>query len=113
MGEIGRALDFGIGGIGPPEPDVLTRGCCERHRALREKSDARTHLARVAIPVRYAFDRYLTLCRIVEAQQQVKQRALARARRADDRDLLAGAYRQRYAIDGPGIRPGRISETDA
>ena len=40
MGKIGGALDFGIGGVGPPEPDVLARGRGERHRVLRHQRDA-------------------------------------------------------------------------
>ena len=49
---------------------------------------------------------------IVEAQQQMKQRALAGAGRADDRDLLAGLDRQRDAVDRRHIRPRRIGEAD-
>jgi len=43
----------------------------------------------------------------------MKQRALAGAGRADDRDLLARTHRQRNVIDRLCVRTGRIGEADA
>jgi len=77
VGKISGALDFGIGGIGPSEPDVLARACGERHRVLRHQRDAGAYLVRIGIPDRNAVDRDFALGRIVETQQQMKQRALA------------------------------------
>ena len=50
--------------------------------------------------------------RIVEPQQQMKQRALAGAGGADDRDLLAGLDRERNIVDREHIGPRRIGEAD-
>ena len=112
MGEIGGALDLGIGGVGPAEADVFARGGGEHHRILRHQRDARAHLARIGRPDRHAVERDRAGRRIVEPQQQMKQRALAGAGGADDRDLLAGAHRERNAVDRQRIRPRRIGEAD-
>jgi hypothetical protein len=45
MGEIGGALDLGIGRVWPAEADVFARGSCEHHRVLRHQRDARAHSA--------------------------------------------------------------------
>ena len=84
----------------------------EHHRVLRHQRDARAHVDRIGRLDRHAVERDRAACRIVEAQQQMKQRALAGARRADDRDLFAGLDRQRNVVDRHHIRPRRIGEAD-
>ena len=51
--------------------------------------------------------------RIVEPQDQVKDRALAGARGADDRDLLAGLDAKRHVVEHVGLGPRRIGKAHA
>src|SRR5439155_21604049 len=74
--------------------------------------DARAHVNRIGRSDRYAVERNRAARGIVEAQQEVKQRALARTRWADDGDLFAGLDRQRDVVDRDHIRPCRIGEAD-
>src|SRR5205814_8150308 len=92
VGRVGRALDLAVGRVGPAEADVLARARGEHHRVLRHERNSRTHLFWVGRIDRNAVERDHTARGIVKPQQQVEQRALARAGGADNRDLLAAAY---------------------
>ena len=113
MRKLGGALDLGIGGIGPAEADVVARAGREHHRVLRHQRDARC-ARRADRPSRTGTpsSEIVPDGRIVEAQQQMKQRALAGAGRTDDRDLLAGLHGQRDAVERGHVRPRRIGEAD-
>ena len=112
VSKLGGTLDLGVIGIGPAEADVFARGRGEHHGILGHQRDTRTQLARISRSDRNAVERDHTMRGIVEPQEQVKQRAFSCTRGADDRNLLAGAYRQRNAIDRQRIRPRRIGEAD-
>ncbi len=62
---------------------------------------------------RHAIERDRAAPRIVEAQQEMKDRALAGAGGTDDRDLLAGPHRQRDGVEHADVGPPRIGEADA
>ena len=68
-------------------------------RVLRHQRDARAHVDRIGRSDRTPSSEIVPRRGIVEAQQQVKQRALAGTRRADDRDLFAGLDRERNVVD--------------
>ena len=61
----------------------------------------------------HAVERHRAGSRIVEAQQQVEDRALAGAGRADDGDLLARPHVKRHAVEHVGVGPRRIGEAHA
>ena len=45
--QVGGALDLGIAGVGPAEPDIFARACREHHRFLRHQRDAGAQFARI------------------------------------------------------------------
>ena len=108
--ELCGAHDFGVGGIGPAEADIVAYGSREHHAVLRHQRDARAQLRRIEIGKANAVERDAAGGRIVEAQQQMEDRALAGAGRSDDGDLLALADMKRYAVEGGDIGPCRIGE---
>ncbi len=87
---VGGALDIGIRRAGPPEADILAHGSREDRGILRHQRDARAQGRRIGVGDRNAVETDKARGRIVEAQDQMEDRALAGARRTDDRDLLAG-----------------------
>ena len=94
MSLLRRALDLGIGRIRPAKPDIVARAGREHRGVLRHQRDTAAHVARIGVPDRNAVEGDRSARRIVEAQQQMEQRALAGAGRTDDRDLLTGPDRE-------------------
>ena len=82
---------------GPAEADIVAHRGGEHHAVLRHQRDARTQVRRIEIGKAHAVERDAAGDRIVEAQQEMKDRALAGAGRTDDRDLLALAHLKRHA----------------
>ncbi len=78
MSKLRGALDLGVVGVGPAEADVFARGRGEHHGVLRHQRDAGAQSLRIGRFDRYAVERDRTFGGVVEPQQQVKQRALAR-----------------------------------
>ena len=104
MREICGALDLGIAGLGPAEADVVAGGSREHHRILRHQGDMRANQFRIGRFDRHAVERNHASRGVVEAQQQMKQCALAGARGTDDRDLFARTHRERNTVDGGHAR---------
>lgn len=69
--------------------DVVVDGVGEHHRLLLHIADFGTEMARVQIADVDSVDENLTLVAVVELHQQVDERRLAAARRADDADDVA------------------------
>src|SRR6185295_15431466 len=91
LGLARRCLDLLVAGAFLAEPDVLPDRHVEQHVLLEHDRHATTQrLAGHAADID-AVDRHPPLVRRVKAQDQVEQRALARAAGTDDRDTLADA----------------------
>ena len=84
---------------------MLSREAREDRGVLRHQRDVRAQLAD-RLRESHAVEGHAARRRIVEAQDQVEDRALAGARRADDRDLLAG--RDRNDTPSSATRSGRV-----
>ena len=110
MGMLGRARDFGIGSLGAAEADIVAHRGCEHHAVLRHERDARAQLRRIEIGKAHAVERDASGGRIVEAQQKMKDRALAGAGRSDNGDLLALAHAKRNAVERRHAGARRIGE---
>ena len=102
--QLGRARDLGVGRLGPAEADVVARSRRRRSpcpaaparcagAASRGSASATGTPSKLTVPD----------SRIVEAQDQMEDRALAGARRADDRDLLARPHAERHAVEHDGV----------
>ena len=109
---LGGALDLRVGGVGPAEADVVAHAHGEDRGVLRHQRDVTAKLGRIGIGQPHAVERHGARLRIVEPQDQVEDRALARAGGADDRDLLARLDVERHAVEHVGLRPRRIGEAD-
>ncbi len=95
----GRLEDLPFGRIRPPVGDVLPDRAAEQPRVLKNHP----HPAPQVVP-RHRRDvdtveRDATGVDLVEPHHQVDERGLARARRAHDRDRLAGLGDQREVLD--------------
>ena len=109
-GVLGRPFDLGVGGVGPAEADVVAHAHAEDRGVLRDQCDVAAQLRRIGVGQPHAVERHRAGLRIVEAQYQVEDRALAGAGGPDDRDLLAGLDAERHAVEHVGFRPRRIGE---
>ncbi len=90
---------------------MFSRDASGEHRdILRHQRDAPAQRRGSASPTRTPSNETDTRRRVVEAQQQVEDRALAGAGGADDRDLLARPHRERHAVEHHGLGPRRIGE---
>ena len=95
---------------GPAEADVVAHAHAEDRGVLRHQRDVAAQLRRIGVGQPHAVERHRAGLRIVEAQDQVEDRALAGAGGADDGDLLAGLDAKRHAVEHVGLRPRRIGE---
>ena len=94
-----RGFDLGVAGIGPAVADVLARRRAEQHGVLRHEADQPPHVLGIGARDVDAVDEDAPFGRIVEPQQELERRALAGARRPDERDRLAGLDRQREVVE--------------
>ena len=93
-----RALHRRAVGAGAAVGDVVFDGVVEEHRVLRDDADrlAQALLGDAADVL--AVDRDAPGVDVVEAKEQARQRALARARRPDHGDRLAGRDLEAHAV---------------
>ena len=108
--------DLLLGRVGIAVRDVLADRAAEEPRVLQHHADLRAQLRardrRDAAPV----ERDLAPVQLVEPHDQVDERGLARAGRADDRDRLAGLGDERERLDQRAVRVVRerdVAELDA
>ncbi len=94
-----RRLDLRPRRAQSSEADVLRHRLVEQDRFLRHQCDAAAQRGQSHVVDVLPVDRDAPGLDVVEAQQQVEDRALARARRADQRHLVAGRHRERHAAD--------------
>ena len=94
-GGAGRGLDLGVGGVGPAVGDVGAHGVGEEERVLEHDADLRAQRVERDVAHVDAVDADRPGLHVVEAGEQQAHGRLARARRADERDGLAGRDAQR------------------
>jgi hypothetical protein len=97
---LGGACDIGIAGLECAVADVLRDRVIEEGNLLRDQGDARSERLRLDIGDRNAIDRHDAGLRVVEAQDQVEDRALAGSRRAHERDRLSAPYGESHPVEG-------------
>ena len=98
---------------GRPNADVVAHAHGEDRGVLRHQRNVTAKLRGIGIGQPNAVERHGARLRIVEPQDQVEDRALARAGGADDRNLLARLDVERDAVEHVGLRPRRIGEADS
>ena len=104
MGGLRRGLDLGLRGLGPGQRDVLAHraglepGVLQDHAEILPEAVARdtAHI----VPV----DGDRAAVHVVKAHEQIDERRLAAARRADDGDALAGADIEVHILEQRRLR---------
>jgi hypothetical protein len=110
-GQFGRVADLGVTGIHQPVYDIFAYRAVKQQHLLGHEADLATQaFPRVSL-YRLAIDQDLTAVGFEEPQQQLNQRALARAVAARDCDALAGTDLE-VKIPEQLATP-RVTETDA
>ena len=99
MRVLGGARDLGVGRIRPAEANIVAHRACEHNAVLRHQRNPRPQLRRIEIGEPHTVKCDASGYGIVEAQQQMKNRAFAGSRRADDRDFLAPRNVKRHTIE--------------
>ena len=104
----GRGGDFLVRRVGAAERDVLAHGAGEEEALLRDDAElpAEALLRDVAEVV--AVDRDPALARVVEAREELRDRRLARAGVADERDRRPGGHVEVDAVQD--LRPVAVAE---
>src|SRR6185503_1933333 len=97
LGGDGGAAHGVHAGFGAAIADVIGDGSREQRDVLRDERHARPQLLEVGAAGIDAVDENLADLRIEEAKQQIEDRALAGARRANERDRLAWQCVERYS----------------
>ena len=94
-----RGVDFRVGRVGPRQPDVVRDRAGEQMTLLRQEHDplAKRRLARL-VQV-YAAEGHAADAGVVLARDQLRERRLPRAGRADEREVLSVLDRQRDVIE--------------
>ena len=116
LGPRRRRLDLGIGRVGPAVADVVAGRAVEHRGLLRDHRDLAAQALLGDLADVLAADDDAPRLDIVEPQQQRDERRLARARGADDADLLARRDLERDVADAalaPAIAEADIVEPDA
>ena len=85
-----RADDLLVAHVVEPVRDVLAHGRVEEHGALVDDDDARAQEVHIVVAQRHAVEQNLAARGLVQPLEQAHAARLAAARRADERDLLAG-----------------------
>jgi hypothetical protein len=85
------AHHVGVAGVRAAVEDVVAHRAVQQRGVLRDHADLRAQAVLRDAGDVLAVDQDAALLQVVEAQQQVDQRALAGARAADQADLLARA----------------------
>ena len=106
---------FLLGRVRPRVADVLRDGRVEDERRLIDEHDVAPQILERDVAQIVAVERHRALVRIEQPEQQVGDRRLAAAARADERELLAGRDREGHRsqdlaapeIDGDAIEHDR------
>ena len=115
VGGLRRRFDLGLRRAEPAVADVPGHGVVKKVRLLRHDPDVRAELVDVDRAHVLAVDRNRAGVAVVETQQQVRDRRLARTRRADDRHGLPAADPKGHVMQrGPpvAVREPHVLELD-
>jgi hypothetical protein len=88
-GQPHRALDVLVVGAGPADADVLAHALAEEERFLEDQRDDAPHVVEAKRAQVVAVEQHAAVLGVVEAREQARDGALARAGRADERQGLA------------------------
>ena len=99
-----RSAAAGVGAAARAERDVGGDGVVEEHDVLAHERELAPQRGDVPRRERLAVEQQRAGGRLDEARQQVDERRLARARRADERDRLAGAQLEVDAVERRRLR---------
>ena len=94
VGVAGGGLDLVLVGVGLAEPQIVLDGAVEQIGVLMHDRDHPAHRLGIERLQVAPADQHPPVLRVEQAQQQPRDRGFARAARADDADLLAGADRE-------------------
>src|SRR5207237_1274910 len=98
VGEPRRIDDLLFGSVGPPVCDVLPYRAAEEDGVLQYETDLVAHALQLVIADVDAVDQDAAGGRIVEPRDEAHHRRFSRSRRPHDADELAGADRERHAL---------------
>src|SRR6185369_6810152 len=98
--------------VGLAHADVVLDGAVKEPGVLADEGDAASHLVEAQLAQIAAADRHPAAVRVVEPEQQPRDRRLARAARPDDRDPLARAHTEAQ-LDVRRTPGSGIGERDA
>ena len=103
LGALRRGDQFRFGRVRPSVDDVVAHRAMQQRRVLRHHADLRAQALLRRVRDVLAVDQDAAALDVVEAQQQVDDRRLARAGAADEADLLARPDVQREVVDHVGL----------
>ena len=92
------AFDLGIGRTEAAVADVLPDAGAEHEQVLRDERQLPVEIGKAVVAQVSPVQQNSAVHRIVEARNQAQQSGFARARRADDADLLPGADLERHVV---------------
>src|SRR5205085_141509 len=110
-GEPGGLLDRGVVRVREGEADVLAHRVREEERLLEHERDRTPDVGQPQLPNVVAVEQDATAVGVVQAREQPGDRALARARRADERERLARRDLEIESVEDRRI--ALVSETHA
>ncbi len=95
VGQFAGMADGGIGGVGPGDPDVVAHGCPENKWILRDDAELLAQIAGLKFPQVHAAEAHRPGLRVVEPEEELRERGLARAGRTDKGETLPVRNRER------------------
>ena len=101
-----------VGGLGPAVADVVHRAGGKDDGVLRHQPDAPAQFGQTGVIGAHAVDAHRAVLRVIEAQQQLQHRGLARAAGTDEGDGFAGLHAQRKIVQRRLLRARGVGEAD-
>src|SRR5690606_17748933 len=92
LGQLGSSGDFGIAGPRTTVTNVVTDRIVEEDGVLRDHADGSAQTILLHVTNVLSVDAYGPFRDVVEAEEYPRDRRLARARRADNRERASGRY---------------------
>jgi hypothetical protein len=105
-----RRLHLGVRRAGPADADVVANGGGEEERLLGHQRHLRVDVGEAEVAEVAAVEQDAAGARVVEAREEVEERALAAPGGPDDPDRLARAHLERDVLQH---RPVAVGEADA
>ena len=108
---LGRLQYRRVLGLGGADDQIFAHRAAKQHHVLGHAADVAPKIGGIDLAQVGAVDQDRSLGRLVEAQQQLGHRALARADAADQADLFTGLDGEAQALQGLDVLT-RIGETE-